>query len=141
MVLKCPFRMWLDAAVVRQEPVNTRVVRYTSISLLIQLHHRVLTVGGQSTQPGNALLSVFLLKVFGPVTADDGLIGAYAALCNNVIQHVSTDVGELAQAAGMLITKLVVIQAHEVQNRGVDIPDGDALFVDRTQPEFIGFTD
>ena len=51
---------------------------------------------------------------------------------NEIVQNISADIRQLTQAAGVPVTKFVVVQPHQVEDRGMDISNRDALLIDRT---------
>ena len=59
-------------------------------------------------------------------------------LDDNLIEHLTADVGKLSKAASMEVTQLFIVQSHQVENRGMDVTNGNG-FVESSKAEFIGF--
>ena len=61
-------------------------------------------------------------------------------LPQNLLNHIPMHVGEAHVAAAVVVGEAFVVEAHQVQNRGVQIVDGLAVF-DGAVAEVVGGAD
>src|SRR5262245_14116150 len=60
-------------------------------------------------------------------------------LGNQLVNHLAVDIGEAEVAAGVAIGEALVVEAHELQDGGVQVVNVDGVF-GRAEAEFIGRT-
>ena len=58
-------------------------------------------------------------------------------LRDQLVDDVAFDVGQAEIAAGVAVRELLVVEAHEMQDRGVQVVDVDAVF-DGFEAELVG---
>ena len=58
-------------------------------------------------------------------------------LRDEVVDDVAVDVGEAVIPAGVAVGELLVVEAHEVEDRGIHVVDVDAV-LDGREPELVG---
>ena len=46
-------------------------------------------------------------------------------LSDDLTQHFAADVGQLAESASVEVAEVFIVEAHQVEDRGVNVADGD----------------